>query len=157
MCQDEIRLETVDLATSDDEYIDDNYTDQENVLGEDNDDDVFTCGALFNKFASGHQNFQVRAQPGDGAKLCRLSEALDLDTARSMSYFVEVEQYTEYPSAASFPKDDVMIPMYDYNLVQKRKLSLSSPDICDDQGSNSAWQVWGGRCWNWGRVFRRRR
>ena len=94
MCQDELRLETVDLATSDDEYIDDNYTDQENVLGKDNDDDVFTCGALFNKFARGHQNFQVRAQPGDGAKLCRLSEALDLDTARSMSYFVEVEQYT---------------------------------------------------------------
>ena len=70
---------------------------------------------------------------------------------------MDVEKFDEFPSAASFPADDVDVPGYNYHLSRRRNMSFSSPVLCDDRQSQSAWQEWYGRMWRWGRKFRRRR
>jgi hypothetical protein len=130
------------------EYLDDGYTDQESVFGDGEADFVYK--GLFDKFVTSHSDRW--AEPEQGR---RLSQALDLEVPVLPPCMVEVEKFIDFPSLASFPVEDVAVPGYNYHLVRRRTMSLSSPEICDDRQSRSAWQEWYERVWKWGRVFRR--
>ena len=148
------QVEMVGVAT-DGEFLDDGYTDQESVFGSYGEPDV-EYRRLFDKFGRGHENFQSLSEEERGARLHRISQTLDLDVTENAAMIVQVEQVVDYPSAASFPRDDVNVPGYHYHLARGRTLSLSSPDVCDDRDSLPAWRIWYSRLWSWGKEFRRR-
>jgi hypothetical protein len=135
------------------EFLDDGYTDQESVFGENESDFVYR--RLFDKFVNGHTNYQTRPETEEGARFYRLSQTLDFDIPVHSGVAVEVEKFEDFPSAASFPTEEVDVPGYNYHMSRRRVLSFSSPDLCDDRRSQSAWSHWYWRLWRWGREFRR--
>ena len=84
------------------------------------------------------------------AHLSRISQTMNLEL-RPMT--IEVEQYTEFPSAASFPVNDVEIPCYHYHLGRGRVLSISSPELREERISEATWL---GRMANWRKRWRKR-
>ena len=138
----------------DDEADVDDYEDQGSVFGDT--EAEFMMKRMTGKFASGHKHHLVEGEH-EFRWLHRLSQTLDIDVPMSSVLAVHVEQFEDFPSAASFPTEEVTVPGYHYHYVRKRMLSLSSPDLCDERGSRPALEAWYNRLWKWGREFRRRR
>ena len=133
-------------------FVDDNYSDQESVFG--NGEMEYIVRSLDEKFTRAHDEHQTCSKYDRSARMFRLSQTLNLDIPQSSTTAIEVEQYVEHPSAASFPENDVEIPGYHYHLGRRRILSLSSPELHGERTSDATWRS---RMWNWGRSFRRRR
>ena len=132
-------------------YMDDDYEDQESVFGDI--EAEFVLQRMGEKFTSVHKNHSVQGELVD----VRLSQSLDFEIPRTSALAIHVEQFEDFPSAASFPTEDVTVPGYNYHTVRRRMISLSSPELCDERGSQPALESWYNRLWRWGREFRRRR
>ena len=136
-------------------YIDDGYTDQDSVFGDT--EAEFVLSRLQDKFNVSHRNYYVEQHVDPAVRAYRISEALDVAIPKGSEMAVTVEQFEDYPSAASFPNCDVGVPNYNYHLSRKRLQSLSAPDLCEQEETGSAWQrIRHSRLWKWGRTFRRR-
>ena len=67
---------------------------------------------------------------------------MNLDLPVNTGVKIQVEQFEDFPLAASFPVNDVRVPGYNYHLERKRILSLSAPELCDNRASPSSWNTW---------------
>ena len=143
-----------DDAVDVDDYMDDDYEDLESVFCDI--ESEFALRRMTEKFASGHRHHSVEVVH-DEFRLHRLSQSLDLDIPRTSALAIHVEQFEDFPSAASFPTEEIAVHGYNYHIARKRMLSLSSPALCDERGSQPAMDSWYNRLWKWGRGFRRRR
>ena len=76
--------------------------------------------SLDGKFTRAHDEHQIGPEYDRNARMFRISQTLDLEIPQSSATAIEVEQYVEYPSAASFPENDVEIPSYHYHLGRSR-------------------------------------
>ena len=136
------------------DFMDDDYEDQESVFGDI--EAEFVLQKMTEKFAGAHEHHSVEGQH-DAVRLHSLSQSLGFDIPRTSVLAIQVEQFEDFPSAASFPTADVAVPGYHYHIARRRMLSLSSPELCDEGGSQLAMESWYNRLWRWGREFRRRR
>jgi hypothetical protein len=133
-------------------FVDDNYSDQESVFG--NCEMEYMARSLDGKFTRTHEGHHIGCESDINARMFRISQTLDLEIPRSSATAIEVEQYVEHPSAASFPENDVEIPSYHYHLGRRRIISLSSPELGEEMTSDATWRS---RIWAWGKSYRRRR
>ena len=122
-----------------DDYMDDDYEDQESVFGDN--ESEFTLRRMAEKFESGHRHHSVEVVH-DEFRLHRLSQSLDLDIPRTSALAIHVEQFEDFPSAASFPTEEIAVHGYNYHIARKRMLSLSSPALCNERGSQPAMDSW---------------
>ena len=144
-----------ELGRDDGEFLDDGFTDQDSVFGDT--EANFVLSQMQNKFTVSHANYYATPHVDLDASAYRLVETLDLDVREGSEMAVNIEMYKDYPSAASFPEYDVGLPGYNYHLVKKRLMSLSSPDLCEVSESGSVLdRIRHSRLWRWGREFRRR-
>ena len=115
---------------------------------------ALSARSLDGKFTRTHEGHQIGSESDINAWMFRISQTLDLEIPRSSATAIEVEQYVEHPSAASFPENDVEIPSYHYHLGRRRIISLSSPELGEEMTSDATWRS---RIWAWGKSYRRRR
>lgn len=85
----------------------------------------------------------------------RLMRSLDLDVPVNTGYVLNVEQWDGYPSAASFPMDNLGMPARIIS-GRARVMSCSSPELGDERESASSWQIMRDRLWKFVRGRRRR-
>ena len=77
-----------------DDYMDDDYEDQESVFGDI--ESEFTLRRMAEKFESGHRHHSVEVVH-DEFRLHRLSQSLDLDIPRTSAMAIHVEQFKDFP------------------------------------------------------------
>ena len=99
-------------------YIDDGYTYQDSLFGDT--EAEFVLSRLQDKFSVSHRNYYGEQHVDPSVRAYRISEALDVAIPRDSEMAVTVEQFEDYPSAASFPSGDVGVPNYNYHLSRKR-------------------------------------
>ena len=133
------------------EFADDDYSDQESVFGGCEREHVLR--SMVGKFSTQHDDYITGSEPDESARLFRMSQTLNLEVPANSPMAIEIEQYDDNPSAASFPEDDVGVPGYHYHRGRRRIISFSSPEINEIGTSNTTWRT---RLWNWGKRFRRR-
>ena len=139
---------TPDSLSPEGSFVDDDYSDQESVFG--NCEMEYFAKSLEGKSNRTHADHLSGSEYDRDAHLSRISQTMNLEL-RPMT--IEVEQYTEFPSAASFPVNDVEIPCYHYHLGRGRVLSISSPELREERISEATWL---GRMANWRKRWRKR-
>ena len=139
---------TPDSLTPAGSFVDDDYSDQESVFGDC--EMEYLARSLDGKSTRTHEDQSRGSEYDRNVHLSRISQTMNLEL-RPMT--IEVEQYMEFPSAASFPENDVEVQSYHYHLARGRVLSISSPELREERTSEATWLS---RMTNWRKRWRRR-